>query len=286
MKKWYNNINIKNKNMDNTNKHNWNFEAIASNMQKQDQEYLNGSDADKQAYWNSLFIWVFYWRTWLELPLNLNEYKKSISYIESDFDRFIPWIIDTLEDNGFTWDLEDVFIIDESDTDILENIKNSSWRIENTIWEEKTKKIEWINMSNKELAEKVWDLFYDSLSSFISSLWENIDNGEISQLLEEASKHIMNAWNICFPYVSHDFPEMKHTSEIKWINIDKQELAKRIWKLIDSELKDFLEKLLTKIQRDWEADKWRWRIKLASELFDCADRLKEASELLHSLPTR
>jgi hypothetical protein len=263
--------------MNNSTKNNWNFEAIASNMQKQDQEYLNSSDANKQAYWNSLFIWVFYWRTWLELPLNLNKYKETISYLENDFDRFIPWIVDALEDNGFTWNLEDIFIIDEQDKDILENIQKSSWKVKNTI-QQKITQIDWINISNKELAEKVWDLFYDSLSFFISSLWEKIDNEDMSKLLREASNHIMNAWNICLPYVSHDFPEMKHTSDVKWLDIDRENLVKGISNLVDSELKDFLEKLSLKIQKDWEADKWRWRIKLANELFICANRLKEASE--------
>jgi len=264
--------------MDNTTKNNWNFEAIASNMQKQDQEYLNGSNADKQAYWNSLFIWVFYWRTWLELPLNLNEYKETISYLENDFDRFIPWIVDALEDNGFTWTLEDIFILEGKDKNILDSIINSSWKIDNTL-QQKTIKIEWINISNEELAEKIWDLFYDSLSSFISSLWEQIDNKEISALLKEASNNIMTAWKICLPYVSHDFPEMKHTSEVKWLDIDRENLVKWISNLIDSELKDFLVKLSSKIQKDWEADKWRWRIKLANELFACADKLKQASKL-------
>jgi hypothetical protein len=88
----------------------------------------------------------------------------------------------------------------------------------------------------------------------------------------------MNAWNICLPYVSHDFPEMKHTSDVKWLDIDRENLVKGISNLVDSELKDVLEKLSNKIQKDWEADKWRWRIKLANELFVCADRLKEASE--------
>jgi len=265
--------------MDNTTKNNWNFEAIASNMQKQDQEYLNGSNADKQSYWNSLFVWVFYWRTWLELPLNLNEYKKTISYLENDFDRFIPWIIDVLEDNGFTWNLEDIFILDEQDKDILENIQNNSDQVKNTI-ATKTEKIEWINISNEELAEKIWDLFYDSLSSFISSLWGKIDNTEIAELLKEASNHIMEAWKICLPYVSHDFPEMKHTAEVKWLDIDKEELSKSLSNLMNSELSDFLLKLSAKIQKDWEADKWRNRIKLSNELFACADNLKQASELL------
>lgn len=264
--------------MDNTTKNNWNFEDIASNMQKQDQEYLNGSSADKQAYWNSLFIWVFYWRTWLELPLNLNEYKETISYLENDFDRFIPWIVDALEDNGFNWTLEDIFILEGKDKNILDSIINSSWKIDNTL-QQKTIKIEWINISNEELAEKIWDLFYDSLSSFISSLWEQIDNKEISALLKEASNNIMTAWKICLPYVSHDFPEMKHTSEVKWLDIDRENLVKWISNLIDSELKDFLVKLSSKIQKDWEADKWRWRIKLANELFACADKLKQASKL-------
>jgi len=89
----------------------------------------------------------------------------------------------------------------------------------------------------------------------------------------------MTAWKICLPYISNDFPEMKHTTEIKWLDIDKEELAKRISNLVDSEFKVFLELLSAKIYKDWEADKWRWRIKLSNELFACAKKLKQASEI-------
>ena len=88
----------------------------------------------------------------------------------------------------------------------------------------------------------------------------------------------MTAWEICLPYVSHDFPEMKHTTEIKWLDIDKEELAKRISNLVNNQLKDFLEKLSAKIHKDWKADEWRKRIKLATELYACAEKLKWASE--------
>jgi hypothetical protein len=38
---------------------------------------------------------------------------------------------------------------------------------------------------------------------------------DISENLKKASNHIMTAWQICLPYISHNFPVMKHTSEIK-----------------------------------------------------------------------
>ena len=227
------------------------------------------------------WFWVFI-RTLREEKINISAYRE----VEPNIDLILNDIITEIVDFSWYQTREDVikndFILDEQAKKAIEiqsNISNSSNQVENTI-STKTKEIEWINLSNKELSEKVWDLFYDSLSSFISFLWENIDNSEISQLLEEASWYIMNAWNICLPYISHDFPEMKHTSEIKWIDIDKQELAKRIWNLEIDILSDFLEKLWAKIEKDWEADKWRWRIKLAKELENCANKLKEASKIL------
>lgn len=63
---------------------------------------------------------------------------------------------------------------------------------------------------------------------------------------------------------------MKHTSEIKWIDISKEQLAINISKLEYEKLYDFLNKLSKKINKDWEADEKRWRKKLSNELFQAA----------------
>ena len=255
-------------------------DQLFDRIEEENISYSNKSNEEKKKYW----VWVI-----TRLIHSMNEWEKvniaQYRDTEPNIDLFLPAIINNIE--SYHWEgreeiINEYFILDEKAKKALEvqsNISNNSEQVNKTI-STKTETIEWINISNEELAEKVWDLFYDSLSSFISSLWEKVDNKEISSLLDEASKHIMNAWEICLPYVSYDFPEMKHTAEVKWLNIDKEELAKKIWNLVDRELKDFLEKLSLKIERDWEADKWRWRIKLANELFACADRLKEASEII------
>lgn len=233
---------------------------------------------NKVKEWLMPFLKVI--REWKKIDISV--YRE----VEPDIDLFLNDIITEVADFSWYQTREDIiendFILDEQARKAIEvqsNISNSSNQVENTI-SSKTEKIEWIHISNEELAEKIWDLFYDSLSSFISSLWEKIDNKEISKLLEEASTNIMNAWNICLPYVSHDFPEMKHTAEVKWLDIDREELSKRISNLVDTELSDFLEKFSLKIEKDWEADKWRWRIKLANELFACSDKLKKSSDIL------
>lgn len=233
---------------------------------------------NKVKEWLMPFLKVI--REWKKIDISV--YRE----VEPDIDLFLNDIITEVADFSWYQTREDIiendFILDEQARKAIEvqsNISNSSNQVENTI-SSKTEKIEWIHISNEELAEKIWDLFYDSLSSFISSLWEKIDNKEISKLLEEASTNIMNAWNICLPYVSHDFPEMKHTAEVKWLDINREELSKRISNLVDTELSDFLEKFSLKIEKDWEADKWRWRIKLANELFACSDKLKKSSDIL------
>ena len=245
-------------------------------------EYNDWNQEYRQSYWDKYIFSMYFHHEWNTFPIKIQDFREKHKDLEPDFDKFIPWIIESLKDFWYTIEVNDIFKLDEQAKKALEvqsNISNSSEQIKNTI-STKTETIEGINISNEELAEKIWDLFYDSLSSFLLSLWENIENKEISQLLKEASENIIKAWDICLPYVSYDFPEIKHTTEIKWLDIDKEELVKKISNLVDSKLKDFLEKLSIKIQKDWEADKWRWRINLANELFACADRLKEASEII------
>lgn len=268
------------------------LETHKYNQQKEKREiedYINWDEEYKQKVWTSYMWQLLQQHRWLSSThepelIKFSDLRNDNKYWESNIDKYLPWILKDLED--FYWDdwnpLETIFTFDEKAKKVLEiwiSINDNSEQVINTIDSEKTDKIEWLNIDNKELAEKIWDLFYDSLSSFITSLWKSIDKKEVSELLEKASKHIFTAWEICLPYVSHDFPEMKHTTEIKGIDIEKTELANKLWNLENDILSDFLEKLWDKIQKDWEADKWRWRIKLANELFSCAENLKTASKI-------
>ncbi len=245
-------------------------------------KYKEWNQEYKQNYWNNYIFSMYFHYEWNTFPIKIQDFREKHKELEPNFEKYIPWIIENLKDFWYTIEINDIFILDEKAKKVLEiqfNISNNSKQIENTILT-KTKNLEWINILNEELAEKIWDLFYDSLSYFLSNLWKNIDNKEISKLLEESSKNIMNAWKICLPYINYNFPEMKHTSEVKWLDINKEELSMRISNLVDSELKDFLAELSNKIYKDWEADKKRWRKKLSTELYSCADKLKKASKLI------
>ena len=77
-----------------------------------------------------------------------------------------------------------------------------------------------------DLSDREIILFPDlsAKSSKINAFEEWKSKAElISENLKKASNHIMTAWQICLPYISHNFPVMKHTSEIKWIDISKEQ---------------------------------------------------------------
>jgi len=267
-------------NWNNTSSEKWFTDKLFDRIEEENNLYSQKSQEEKKQYW----VWVIT-RVFHELEnweiIDISEYRET----EPNIDLFLPAIINNIE--SYHWEgkediINNYFKLDEQAKKAIEvqsNISNNSEQVENTI-SSKTNKIEWIDISNEELAEKVGDLFYDSLSSFLSNLWEKIDNKEISKLLDEASKNIITAWEICLLYVSHDFPEMKHTAEVKWLDINREELVKWISNLVDTELSNFLEKFSLKIEKDWEADKGRWRLKLANELFACADKLKKSSDIL------
>ena len=195
---------------------------------------------------------------------------------------------------GKQWiDLEDVFILDDESKKYLEEIwyllqHDIRNKIIEIVWNKEEQEILWENISYDELIERIWDLYYDSLSSFLSSLSEYSYDKEISKLLKKASENISNAWDICEKPTleflekvkeSGEKVDFKHASEVKWIRVSNEELANIIWILVSYKLSNFLEKLWDKIQKDWEADEWRWRIKLANELFACANNLKNASKV-------
>lgn len=130
--------------------------------------------------------------------------------------------------------------------------------------------------------------FYEPLASILNSisieLEKQIDSNEkVIILLKESSNHILKAWNHCKPYIT-DINELeknsKHTFDIKDIILTNEQIARAIAYLENHKLKEFLELLSSKIYKDWEADKWKWRIKLATELFACAEKLKQSSIIL------
>jgi hypothetical protein len=194
-----------------------------------------------------------------------------------------------LEDLGFTWDISDIFILDEQAKKYLathSSLSSHSKQVESIInWssvkKNKTSNIEGVDLSSEELAERVWNLFYDSLTWFVSLLWHEIRewNKELSHVweyLKKASFNIYNAWTICQPYVWEWFPNLKHSNDIKWIEISREQLTERIANLTDYLLKKFLLDLSKKIHKDWLADEWRWRKKLATELFEASKNIELA----------
>lgn len=86
--------------------------------------------------------------------------------------------------------------------------------------------------SNAELAEKIGDLYYDSLSDFLSALSEKIradgdaDLGRgrkklakelyaCAEKLDAASTNIATAWDICSPHVDAWLKENGHSNRDK-----------------------------------------------------------------------
>lgn len=143
-------------------------------------------------------------------------------------------------------------------------------------------KIEGIEISLEELCEEIWDLFYDDLALFLSDLSEECKNKKIWGCLKNASTYIEDAWDICEKHTLKGDINSKHTSKIKSINLDNQELAKKIWNLDKKELRIFLIFLSLKISRDSYADKMRGRENLSNSLKWCASSLLEAYEILEN----
>lgn len=268
-----------------------NLSEISSKLKKDAEDYINWDENFKQEYWNSYFVrWLLpLWS--IEYPVDISDFRKSIKNTELNFERFLPWIIKAMEEfTGEEWvKIEDIFILDEQAKKYLathSSLNSHSKQVEsivnwNTVKKNKTSSIEWVDLRSEELAERVWDLFYDSLAGFISLLWHEIRewNKELSQVweyLKKASFNVYNAWVICQPYVWEWFPNLKHSHEIKWVEISREELVERIVNLTDERLKKFLLDLSKKIHKDWLADEWRWRKKLSTELFEASKNIELA----------
>jgi len=72
----------------------------------------------KRFYWQQFFYTRWFRDEYGKFPIDLVQFKKSISHIEKDFDRFIPWIYSALVDD-YDITIENIFILDE-------NVKKSS----------------------------------------------------------------------------------------------------------------------------------------------------------------
>lgn len=278
------------------NMNNWNntsqdrglTDQLFNKIENQNLSYSKMSEDEKQKYWIWVITKVFH-DLWDWEKINISEYRKT----ESNIYLFLNSIIENIE--SYHWEdrktiISKYFILDEKAKKALEiqsNISNSSEQVENTI-SIKTTKIKWIDFSFEELTKKMWDLFYEPLASMLSSISielekQNDSNEELVKLLIESSNHILNAWNHCKPYIT-DINELeknsKHTFDIKDTSLTNEQISKAIAYLENDRLKEFLELLSIKLQKDWEADSWRKRFKLAWELIAASTKIKEASNLL------
>lgn len=128
-------------------------------------------------------------------------------------------------------------------------------------------KLLWV-LSNQEeqfseLAEKIWDLFYDALAEVLVGISETAM--DIATYMKQAWEHTQNAWEICKPFINKR-TNPKHTVNVGGMN--NATLGQSIGKLDKQSLKQFLKLLWDKIYKDGLADEWRWRKKLATELFE------------------
>lgn len=257
-------------------------------IEKEYQDYINGDDNFKQDHWDTYFVTTSFWGVnAIEHPVDLSDFRKKIAHKEKNFDRFLLWIIKAIkEDVDENSKMEDIFILDEQAKKYLEvwnNVLSNSESVQNSISWWKTDKIKWVDFSFEELATKMWDLFYEPLAAVLDWISNELDDDDISKLLNDASIHILEAWNQCKPYIT-DINELekksKHTFTIDWTDLSNIQLAQQIANLTNTSLKNLLNLLSQKLHKDSEADKWRNRLKLANELSKTSQKLKEASNLI------
>lgn len=244
------------------------LDQYIQDLQTKQQAYLNSdSDDFKQSYWDK-YICTHWWRDDSDLfPLDLNEFKLRYANIEPNFDRFIPWIMVALEDLWFSWTIDSIFTLDESAKHYL--------RI-HSLTASNSQAVEWLvsqtEQQYSELAEKIGDLFYDALGDVLRWISEST-SPEVSSSILRAIEHSQNAWEICKPYINEK-TNPKHKTDIA--GMDNKALGNRIGKLDNRTLKLFLKLLWEKIHKDWLADEWRGRKKLATELFETSKYILSA----------
>lgn len=280
-------------NWNNTSPDIWLTEQLFNRIEEENNWYSKKSNQEKEQYWMGVMTKAFHTLNEWE-KIDIAEYRET----EPNIDTYLSAIINNIE--SYHWEdrvaiVNNYFLLDEQAKTALKiqsNVNNNLWQVNDVLKLQKTEQVEWVKISNEELADRIWDLYYDALAVFLSSLWGNVDNQEVSALIDQSSMNISEAWELCKePTIkflaeikeSWEKFDFKHTWEVKWLDINRKELAKRVWNLVDTQLKDFLEKLSLKMQKDWDADYYREpkpRPKLWTELYACSNRLKDASEKL------
>lgn len=240
---------------------------LTQRLEEEKQAYLNSNSEEyKQDYWDKKICGLWWHSDTGDFPINLAAFKTKNADLEANFDRFIPWVMLALEELWFSWTIDDIFILDESAKHYLKI---------NAVTSNNQHKALWI-LSNQEeqfpeLAEKIWDLFYDALAEVLIGISETAP--DIAAYMKQAWENAQNAWEICRPYINEK-TNPKHKTDIA--GMSNKELWNRIGKLDNKTLKYFLKLLWDKIRKDWLADEWRWRKKLATELFETSKSILSA----------
>lgn len=240
-----------------------------------EKDYNEMTKSEKVIYfWDWIVRWS-YTLWWIKIKIS------DLRKIEPNIEELFPLIEENIREYSPELWINAYVVFDDT--------PNQEWR--NT-------QLEWINFDNTELSEKIWDLFYNSLSDFLNYLsdelkqflenveWWKEELWKVFELIKKASNNINEAWNICEPYIRTDFEEMKHTDKIKWVDISNNDLAKLVWNLVLEQLGDFLIKLSIKLNKDWKADELRWRTKLANELHESSKNLELAWNIILGLSKR
>lgn len=215
--------------------------------------------------------------------ININEklsfYRLWLSnyLLESDSDNYLDWLKESLQWQwvdilwSFKKNWKSYLILYRSEAEWWLNSQQLESIISNN-----SQAVEWLvsqtEQQYSELAEKIGDLFYDALADVFRWISEST-SPEVSTSILKASEHSQNAWEICKPYINGK-TNPKHKTDIA--GMGNKELGNRIGKLDNKTLKLFFKLLWEKIHRDWLADEWRWRKKLATELFETSKSILSA----------
>lgn len=232
---------------------------LQEKREKEIQDYINWDERYRQDYWDR-YVFTMWWydQRGTSLPIDIKKFRELYKWIEDNFNRFIPWIMRSLEEEWFSWTIDDIFTLDEEAKLFLDS----------------------------RLIENLWDLYYNTLADFLEELY----NITWNEKLKIASDKIRIAWGISEAYVDKNNPPKKHENaefEIElfwWVN----NIAEKVWKMNEAELWIFLLALSQKIWNDWEKDSnrpsiWKdWvvdetkkRTKLATALFEASLLIKE-----------
>jgi hypothetical protein len=127
---------------------------------------------------------------------------------------------------------------------------------------------------------------------FLQTGDELLDYNEALQHLADAYRTVEEGGSHSFDGIENHFESIrkffaigdffKHTSKVKGVGFELDELANRIGDLYYDDLRDFLNSFAWKIERDAEADKERGREKLATALFETAQQLRKSAEHMNT----